>query len=349
MANPAGGTATGEKPDLDAIAQIRARSTPAGSKAAVWRVHARTSPAWSFRTCASPGADLRRAQFANANLFRAELRRRRSLRGQLHWREPETRRSCRRDAAARGVGQDRPVGRRPRRRARMEHASLVEASLQRAWLGRAHLEHATLVRADLHGAWVGRASLEQANLQGAMLVGAEFPRHQLLRRDTAERLFRRRGPAGCRSLRRRPRPRCAISPRRSLRQRLSTSARSCRRSWSPATVRRGLPVKARVRVNDRDAAPERRRYRTKLREDFVRKLRVAVDIGGTFTDICILDEGSGALRVAKTASTPEDPLIGAMRGARRGEHRPQGRNPVLPTAPRSPPTRSSPAGCRPPR
>ena len=44
------------------------------------------------------------------------------------------------------------------------------------------------------------------------------------------------------------------------------------------------------------------------------KLRVAVDIGGTFTDICILDEESGALRVAKTASTPEDPLIGAMRG-----------------------------------
>ena len=37
-------------------------------------------------------------------------------------------------------------------------------------------------------------------------------------------------------------------------------------------------------------------------------LRVAVDIGGTFTDICILDEDSGALRVAKTASTPDDPL-----------------------------------------
>ncbi|MDE0050178.1 MAG: hydantoinase/oxoprolinase family protein [Rhodospirillales bacterium] len=43
-------------------------------------------------------------------------------------------------------------------------------------------------------------------------------------------------------------------------------------------------------------------------------LRVAVDIGGTFTDICILDEDSGALRVAKTASTPDDPLVGAMRG-----------------------------------
>lgn len=47
------------------------------------------------------------------------------------------------------------------------------------------------------------------------------------------------------------------------------------------------------------------------------KLRVAVDIGGTFTDICVLDEDSGALRVAKTASTPEDPLVGAMRGLKK--------------------------------
>ena len=48
-------------------------------------------------------------------------------------------------------------------------------------------------------------------------------------------------------------------------------------------------------------------------------LRVAVDIGGTFTDICILDEDSGALRVAKTASTPDDPLIGALRGLEEAE------------------------------
>lgn len=42
-------------------------------------------------------------------------------------------------------------------------------------------------------------------------------------------------------------------------------------------------------------------------------LRVAVDIGGTFTDICILDERSGAIRVAKIASTP-DPIDGVMQG-----------------------------------
>ena len=43
-------------------------------------------------------------------------------------------------------------------------------------------------------------------------------------------------------------------------------------------------------------------------------LRVAVDIGGTFTDICVMDEASGQVRVAKTSSTPDDPLEGAMNG-----------------------------------
>ncbi len=42
-------------------------------------------------------------------------------------------------------------------------------------------------------------------------------------------------------------------------------------------------------------------------------LRVAVDIGGTFTDICIMDQDSGTIRIAKTASTP-DPIDGVMAG-----------------------------------
>ena len=44
-------------------------------------------------------------------------------------------------------------------------------------------------------------------------------------------------------------------------------------------------------------------------------LRVAVDIGGTFTDICILDEATGQIRVAKTSSTA-DPIEGALRGVK---------------------------------
>ena len=43
------------------------------------------------------------------------------------------------------------------------------------------------------------------------------------------------------------------------------------------------------------------------------RLRVAVDIGGTFTDICILDQTSGLIRIEKTASTP-DPIDGVMSG-----------------------------------
>jgi N-methylhydantoinase A len=42
-------------------------------------------------------------------------------------------------------------------------------------------------------------------------------------------------------------------------------------------------------------------------------LRVAVDIGGTFTDIYILDQDTGVIRIAKTSSTP-DPIDGVMKG-----------------------------------
>ncbi len=44
----------------------------------------------------------------------------------------------------------------------------------------------------------------------------------------------------------------------------------------------------------------------------MRETRVAIDIGGTFTDICVLNETTGEMRVAKTSSTPGDPMQGAM-------------------------------------
>ena len=43
------------------------------------------------------------------------------------------------------------------------------------------------------------------------------------------------------------------------------------------------------------------------------KVRVAVDIGGTFTDICILDEADNTLRVQKVPST-RDPIDAALEG-----------------------------------
>jgi N-methylhydantoinase A len=42
-------------------------------------------------------------------------------------------------------------------------------------------------------------------------------------------------------------------------------------------------------------------------------LRVAVDVGGTFTDICVLDERDGSVRVGKVPSTA-DPIEGVLAG-----------------------------------
>ena len=42
--------------------------------------------------------------------------------------------------------------------------------------------------------------------------------------------------------------------------------------------------------------------------------RIAVDIGGTFTDIVALEESSGTLHLAKVPSTPEDPANGFING-----------------------------------
>jgi N-methylhydantoinase A len=47
--------------------------------------------------------------------------------------------------------------------------------------------------------------------------------------------------------------------------------------------------------------------------------RVAVDVGGTFTDICIMDETTGQIRIEKTASTPDDPMRAIMNGIDQGK------------------------------
>lgn len=44
------------------------------------------------------------------------------------------------------------------------------------------------------------------------------------------------------------------------------------------------------------------------------KTRVAVDVGGTFTDVCVMDEDTGEIRIEKTASTPDDPMRAVMTG-----------------------------------
>jgi N-methylhydantoinase A len=45
--------------------------------------------------------------------------------------------------------------------------------------------------------------------------------------------------------------------------------------------------------------------------------RLAIDIGGTFTDATLIDETTGAVSIAKVLSTPDDPSLGFMAAAER--------------------------------
>ncbi len=48
------------------------------------------------------------------------------------------------------------------------------------------------------------------------------------------------------------------------------------------------------------------------------KLRVGVDSGGTFTDVCMFDETHGEIHVWKVSSTPQDPSLGIAGGVEQG-------------------------------
>ena len=78
--------------------------------------------------------------------------------------------------------------------------------------------------------------------------------------------------------------------------------------------------------------------------------RLGVDVGGTFTDVLLIDDDTGETWRAKTASTPEDQSVGVLRGIERvcadAGIAPRATSPRCCTAPRSPPTRSSRARAR---
>ena len=44
---------------------------------------------------------------------------------------------------------------------------------------------------------------------------------------------------------------------------------------------------------------------------------LGIDVGGTFTDLVVYDEASGAVRLAKVPSTPADQSVGMMAGIER--------------------------------
>jgi len=54
------------------------------------------------------------------------------------------------------------------------------------------------------------------------------------------------------------------------------------------------------------------------------RLRIGVDSGGTFTDICLFDEASGAIHVWKVSSTPDDPSRAIAHGVVEGMKVPAG-------------------------
>ncbi|MCR3721927.1 MULTISPECIES: hydantoinase/oxoprolinase family protein [Prauserella salsuginis group] len=48
----------------------------------------------------------------------------------------------------------------------------------------------------------------------------------------------------------------------------------------------------------------------------MRKHRVAVDVGGTFTDVCVFDTDTASTTVAKVSSTPDNPMRAVLEGIR---------------------------------
>src|SRR5699024_5917761 len=54
-----------------------------------------------------------------------------------------------------------------------------------------------------------------------------------------------------------------------------------------------------------------------IKENLVAHLRVAVHVGGTFTDICIFDENTQSMRVTKVPSTPDNPMDAVLNRVRR--------------------------------
>lgn len=54
------------------------------------------------------------------------------------------------------------------------------------------------------------------------------------------------------------------------------------------------------------------------RSALARKLRVGVDSGGPFTDVCMFDETHGEIHVWKVSSTPQDPPLGIAGGIEQG-------------------------------
>ena len=60
-----------------------------------------------------------------------------------------------------------------------------------------------------------------------------------------------------------------------------------------------------------------RRSHDRVEETSDMSVRLAIDIGGTFTDATLIDEETGEVSIAKVLTTPSDPSEGFMQAAER--------------------------------
>lgn len=72
---------------------------------------------------------------------------------------------------------------------------------------------------------------------------------------------------------------------------------------------------ARTDTRRKKASPAQNHRRSHAKSDEPDSVLLGIDIGGTFTDICLL-HGDGRVQTYKTASTPEEPLDGVLEGIR---------------------------------
>src|SRR6185312_7697446 len=98
-------------------------------------------------------------------------------------------------------------------------------------------------------------------------------------------------------------------------------ARGGRRDQRPHLRRRrlraGVGARSGARAPGRARGEDQRRARARRVRSVALTVRVAVDIGGTFTDATLIDEESGTVSIAKTLTTPTDPSEGFMRAVER--------------------------------
>src|SRR4051812_39819571 len=71
------------------------------------------------------------------------------------------------------------------------------------------------------------------------------------------------------------------------------------------THRRTIHGRPKPQYHEGKRAVNRNKNFFEIKVEFVSNLRVAVDVGGTFTDVCVFDESSHQIQVAKVPSTPD--------------------------------------------